>query len=83
VEVSSIVEDVSQNSLGTGNFLGGCHMGVIRERHILNALTICWNCPVLWGMLPPLFHGVLILVQGILDITWHLKVHMLVCILPL
>jgi hypothetical protein len=81
VDSARIVEESYHDPLEMGNFLGGGQRGVILERRILNMLTILLNSDVELGILWHIWNGVLILVQGIYDISCHGKFHMRVHII--
>jgi hypothetical protein len=65
---TGIVEEGAHNYLGAGDVLGGCCRGCTWKWGILDTLAISQDYPVVWGILWTFGHGVLICVQGILDI---------------
>jgi hypothetical protein len=54
----------------------------VRERGILDALTISGDCPNMWPILRALGHGMLKFAKGILFISRHGQVHMFVLVIP-
>jgi hypothetical protein len=82
IHSTRVVEECTHNSLGAINLLRGQCRVFIWERGILNVLAIRWGCIGVRGILRICGHGVMVLVQCIIDIAWHGKVKLSVFIVP-